>query len=77
MPAGVAGKFPLSGLLRGGVCGKPHSGGDSAGQSRHVDDYMGGQGSAARQRAAANFRKMRDSIDNCKSQTDIDNLFDI
>jgi hypothetical protein len=50
---------------------------DSTGQSRHVDDYMGGQGSAPRQRAAANFRKMRESINNCKSQADIDNLFDI
>ena len=50
---------------------------DSTGQSRHVDDYMGGQGSTPRQRAAANFRKMRDSINNCKSQADIDNLFDI
>ncbi len=50
---------------------------DSTGQSRHVDDYMGGKGSAARQRASANFRKMRDSINNCKSQADINNLFDI
>ena len=50
---------------------------DSTGQSRHVDDYMSGQESASRQRAAANFRKMRDSINNCKSQADIDNLFDI
>ena len=50
---------------------------DSTGQSRCVDDYMGGQGSAARQRAAANFGRMRDSIDSCKSQADIDNLFDL
>ena len=50
---------------------------DSTGQSRYVDDYMGGQGSAARQRAAANFSRMRDSIDNCGSQADIDNLFDL
>ena len=50
---------------------------DSTGQSRYVDDYMGGQGSAARQRAAANFSRMRDSIDNCKSQADINNLFDL
>ena len=50
---------------------------DPSGQSRYVDDYMGAQGSKARQRAAANFRKMRDSINNCKSQADIDNLFDI
>ena len=50
---------------------------DSTGQSRYVDDYMGGQESAARQRAAANFGRMRDSIDNCKSQADIDNLFDL
>ena len=50
---------------------------DSTGQSRYVDDYMGGQGSEARQRAAANFGRMQDSIDNCKSQADIDNLFDL
>ena len=50
---------------------------DSTGQSRYVDDYLGGQGSAARQRAAANFGRMRDSIDHCKSQADIDNLFDL
>ncbi len=50
---------------------------DSTGQSRYVDDYMGGQRSAARRRAAANFRKMRDSIENCKSEGDVDNLFDI
>ena len=49
---------------------------DSTDQSRYVDDYMGGQGSAARQRAAASFKRMRDSINNCKSQADIDNLFD-
>lgn len=50
---------------------------DSTGQSRHVDNYMGGQRSVARQKAAANFRKMRESINSCKSQTDIDNLFDL
>ena len=50
---------------------------DSTGQSRHVDDYMSGQGSVARQKAAANFKMMRDSINNCKSQADIDNLFDL
>ena len=50
---------------------------DSTGQSRYVDDYMGGQGSAARQKAAANFKRMRDSIDSCKSKGDIDNLFDL
>ena len=50
---------------------------DSTDQSRYVDDYMGGQGSAARQRAAASFKRMRDSINNCKSQADIDNLFDL
>ena len=49
---------------------------DSTGQSRYVDDYMGGQGSAARQSAAANFRRMRDSIDRCASKADLDNLFD-
>ena len=50
---------------------------DSTGQSRYVDDYMGGQRSAARQGAAANFRRMRDSVNNCKSEADIDNLFDL
>ena len=50
---------------------------DSTGQSRHVDNYMGGQRSVARQKAAANFRKMRESINSCKSQADIDNLFDL
>ena len=50
---------------------------DSTGQSRYVDDYMGSQGSAARQKAAGNFRKMRDSIENAKSEADIDNLFDL
>ena len=50
---------------------------DSTGQSRYVDDYMGGQGSAPRQKAAANFKRMRDSLNNCKSQADIDNLFDL
>ena len=49
---------------------------DSTGQSRYVDDYMGGQGSAARQSAAANFRRMRDSVDRCASKADLDNLFD-
>ena len=49
---------------------------DSTGQSRYVDDYMGRQGSAARQKAAVNFQRMRDSLDQCKSQAAIDNLFD-
>ena len=49
---------------------------DSTGQSRYVDDYMGHQDSATRQRAASNFRKMRDSINQFKSQGDLDNLFD-
>ena len=49
---------------------------DSTGQSRYVDDYMGHQGSADRQKAAANFRRMRDSLNQCKSKADIDNLLD-
>ena len=49
---------------------------DSTGQSRYVDDYMGPQNSAARQRAAANFQRMQDSLNQCKSQADIDNLFE-
>lgn len=50
---------------------------DPSGQSRYVDDYMGAQDSNARQKAAANFRKMRDSLDRCNSKADLDNLFDI
>ena len=50
---------------------------DSTGQSRYVDDYMVSQGSATRQKAAGNFRKMRDSIENARSKADIDNLFDL
>ena len=49
---------------------------DSSGQSRNVDDYMGAQGSSVRQRAAANFRKMRDSLNRCGSKADLNNLFD-
>ena len=49
---------------------------DSTGQSRYMDDYMGRQGSAARQKASASFQRMRDSLNQCKSQADIDNLFD-
>ena len=41
---------------------------DSSGQSRNVDDYMGAQGSNLRQRAAANFRKMRNSLNRCTSK---------
>ena len=36
---------------------------DPTGQSRYVDDYMGAQNSNAWQKAAANFRKMRDGLD--------------
>ena len=49
---------------------------DSTGQSRHVDDYMGNQNSTARQTAATNFTRMRDNLNQCKSQGDLDNLFD-
>ena len=49
---------------------------DSTGQSRHVDDYMGSRGSDARQRAASHFRGMLNSLNQCKSLADIDNLFD-
>ena len=49
---------------------------ESSGQSKYVDEYMGSQGSAARQRAAANFRKMRDGIGRCASKADLENLFD-
>ncbi len=50
---------------------------DSTGQSRYVDDYLGPQGSSERQRAATNFTRMRDSINSCRSQEDVDNLFDL
>ena len=49
---------------------------DPTRQSRYVDDYMGAQNSNARQKAAANFRKMRDGLDRCASKADLDNLFD-
>lgn len=49
---------------------------DSTGQSRYVDDYMGHKDSAARQRAASSFGRMRDSLNQCKSQADLANLFD-
>ena len=49
---------------------------DSTGQSRYVDDYLGHQNSASRQGAASNFRRMRDSINQCRSRADLDNLFD-
>ena len=49
---------------------------DSTGQSRHVDDYMGSQGSDARKRAASHLRGMLNSLNQCKSLADIDNLFD-
>ena len=49
---------------------------DPTGQSRYVDDYMGAQGGNVRQKAAANFRKMRDSLDRCASKADLENLFD-
>ena len=48
---------------------------DSSGQSRNVDDYMGAQGNSVRQRAAANFRNMRDSLNQCSSKVDLDRLF--
>ena len=49
---------------------------DSTGQSRHVDEYLGPQGSEQRRRAAATFRSIKRSIDNCKSTDDLDSLFD-
>ena len=49
---------------------------DPTGQSRYVDDYMGAQNSNARQKAAANFRKMRDGLDRSTTKADLDNLFD-
>ena len=48
---------------------------DSTGQSRNVDDYMGPQGSAERQRAVRTFTTLRTNLNSCRSESDIDNLF--
>ena len=48
---------------------------DSTGQSRNVDDYMGPQGSAERQRAVRTFTTIRTNLNSCRSESDIDNLF--
>ena len=48
---------------------------DSTGQSRNVDDYMGPEGSAERQRAVRNFTTIRHKLNTCRSDADLDNLF--
>ena len=50
---------------------------DSTGQSRHVDEYMGQQGSARRQRASNSLQRMRQRFDACRTQEDIENLFGV
>lgn len=48
---------------------------DPTGQSRHVDEYMGQQGSARRKRASSSFQRMRQRFDACRTREDIENLF--
>ena len=48
---------------------------DSTGQSRNVDDYMGPQKSAERQRAVRTFTTIRTNLNSCRSESDVDNLF--
>ena len=48
---------------------------DSTGQSRHVDGYMGPEGSMRRRRASQSFRTMLRHFDACNSRQDFDNLF--
>ena len=48
---------------------------DPTGQSRHVDEYMGQQGSARRKRASNSFHRMRQRFDACRTREDIENLF--
>ena len=49
---------------------------DSTGQSRHVDEYLGPARSPARHRAASTFKRINDSLDNCRSIGNLENLFD-
>ena len=53
-----------------------HPIGDSTGQSRFVDDYMGNPRSDARAKAATHFRQMKNRLESAKSDSDLDNLFD-
>ena len=50
---------------------------DPTGQSRHVDEYMGQQGSTRRQRASNSFRQMRKRLEACRTVEDIGNLFGV
>ena len=50
---------------------------DPTGQSRHVDEYMGQQSSARRQRATKAFQRMRHRFDACGTKEDIENLFGV
>ena len=48
---------------------------DPTGQSRHVDEYMGQQGSDRRQKASNSFQRMRQRFNACGTKEDIENLF--
>ena len=50
---------------------------DSTGQSRWVDEYLGAPSSPERKRALSAFKKMEQSLNNSKSNADLDNLFDL
>ena len=47
---------------------------DPTGQSRHVDGYMGEQGSSRRQQAARNFSNIERRLNNVRSQSDLESL---
>ena len=48
---------------------------DPTGQSRHVDEYMGQQGSDRRNKASNSFQRMRQRFNSCGTKEDIENLF--
>lgn len=48
---------------------------DSTGQSRFVDEYLGGPASGPRRRAAGHFKEMGRRFGACKSAGDLDDLF--
>lgn len=49
---------------------------DTTGQSRHVDGYLGREGSIDRQRAASTLRQAKNRFDACNTVRDLGNLFD-
>ena len=49
---------------------------DPTGQSRHVDDNLGGAGGAQRRRASVAFQAMSNKLEDCRTERDLDNLFD-